>query len=74
MRLGSMTTFISAEQFAEYPYSVDFGYQGQAVRVRNMEWLSRTFGNNGSWHASIYDGGYYFKREQDLTLFRLWAS
>lgn len=69
-----VTTFTSIEQFGEYPYCVEFAYQGPEARMRNYLWLARTFGLLGSWHASIYHGGYYFRREQDLTLFRLWAS
>ena len=57
-----------------WPYYVEFGYQGSAERDRKTAWLIRTFGVNDSWRSAVYNGGYYFRREQDLTLFRLWAA
>ena len=77
MKIGQELPFPSAfpeNIYADYPYCIEFGYQGQAVRQQNIDWLTQTFGSNDSWCAGLYSGSYYFKREKDLTWFRLWKG
>ena len=62
------------DSLLQYPYYVSIGYQAWEVRAEHNAWLTRTFGDSKSWHCEPFGGMYYFKREQDLTLFILWAS